>query len=95
MGFGFAPASNVTKRGEVRVIGEREQRAGLLAEELEELGLRDAPRGRRVVVGDLEREAFGVRRVALFGARDDEDRADGAAAERRVHVEAADRASRR
>ncbi len=77
------------------MLGDGEERAGLLAEELEEVRLREAARGGGVVVRDLEGVALGAVVVALFDARDDEDRARGAAAELPVDVEAAERAPAR
>src|SRR5690606_5562691 len=80
---------------EVRMLRKRQQRARLLPEELEELLFRETARGRRIVIGDLERKAFCPRIVSLLAAPGEEHRACAAAAQSAQHVEGADGAVRK
>src|SRR5690606_10252567 len=80
--------------GQIRVRRQREERARLVLEELEEFLFGHAARNARIVVRDLERKGLCVWIVALFYAPRDEDGARAAAPESAQHVERTDRAAR-
>ena len=72
IGLGLRARVEGDEARQVRVRGHGDERAGLLAEHLEELGLGEAARRGGGVLGDLEREALGVGFALVLDARRDE-----------------------
>ncbi len=81
--------------GEVRVRGQHEQRAGLLAEQRLELLLGQVPRRRAAVVRNLERDELAIRATPLLGSHPEKHRSARALADRAHDVVAAEQARQR